>query len=182
MEERLDKLLIQRGLASTRVRAERMIKETGVLVNGKLINKTGKRFPVDCEIQVIEEEIPWVSRGALKLVAAIEKWQPELTGKTIIDLGASTGGFSEVLLSHDIAKVYCVDVGKGQLHQKIKENPKVVDLEKTHVRELNTNLIPELVGWGSNRRFIYIIDKGFPFPSYPDQTAWFCHRSGKATI
>lgn len=163
MEERLDKLLIQRGLASTRVRAERMIKETGVLVNGKLINKTGKRFPVDCEIQVIEEEIPWVSRGALKLVAAIEKWQPELTGKTIIDLGASTGGFSEVLLSHDIAKVYCVDVGKGQLHQKIKENPKVVDLEKTHVRELNTNLIPELVdGVVIDVSFISLT-KVFPF-------------------
>lgn len=145
MEERLDKLLIQRGLVSTRVRAERMIRETGVLVNGKLINKTGKRFPVDSVIEVLEEEVPWVSRGALKLIAAIEKWQPELQDKTLIDLGASTGGFTEVLLSHDVAKVFCVDVGKDQLHPRIRENKKVVNLEKTHVRELNTNLIKEPV-------------------------------------
>ncbi len=145
MEERLDKLLIQRGLASTRVRAERMIRETGVLVNGKLINKTGKRFPVDSVIEVLEEEVPWVSRGALKLIAAIEKWQPVLQDKTMIDLGASTGGFTEVLLSHNVAKVYCVDVGKDQLHPRIKENANVINLERTHVRELTTNLIQDAV-------------------------------------
>ena len=72
MEERLDKILIQRNLVSTRVRAERMIRETGVKVDGKLITKTGKKFPVDCKIELIEEENPWVSRGAYKLLEAIE--------------------------------------------------------------------------------------------------------------
>ena len=75
-EERLDKILIQRKLVTTRVRAEKIIRETGVLVNGKLVTKTGKRFPLDCEIEMLAEEIPWVSRGAIKLLAAIEKWNP----------------------------------------------------------------------------------------------------------
>ena len=145
VEERLDKILIQRKLVSTRVRAEQIIRETGVRVDGKLITKTGKKFPIDCKIELLEEELPWVSRGALKLIEAIDKWKPEISGKTFMDIGASTGGFTEILLHHDVAKVYCVDVGKDQLHPKIKSNPKVINLERTHVRELTTRLIPELV-------------------------------------
>jgi 23S rRNA (cytidine1920-2'-O)/16S rRNA (cytidine1409-2'-O)-methyltransferase len=145
MEERLDKLLIERGLVSTRVRAEKIIRESGVLVNGKLISKTGKKVPSDAVIELLEEEIPWVSRGALKLLSALEEWPLQIEGMTFIDLGASTGGFSEVLLSKGATKVFCVDVGKGQLHPTLKDNPKIVNLEKTHVRELNRNLIPENV-------------------------------------
>jgi 23S rRNA (cytidine1920-2'-O)/16S rRNA (cytidine1409-2'-O)-methyltransferase len=99
MEERLDKILIQRGLISTRVRAEKMILETGVKVAGKLINKPGKKFPIDIDIEMLAEEIPWVSRGAFKLLQALETWKIDVTGLTAIDLGASTGGFTEVLLS-----------------------------------------------------------------------------------
>lgn len=143
MEERLDKILIDRGLVSSRVRAEEIIKKYGVKVNGKLIQKTGKKFPTTVEIEMIQEEIPWVSRGALKLLDAIEAWDISVKGKTFIDLGASTGGFTEVLLNRDAKKVYCVDVGKDQLHPKIKSSDRVINLEKTHVRELNKNLIPE---------------------------------------
>lgn len=143
MEERLDKILIDRGLVSSRVRAEEIIKKHGVKVNGKLIQKTGKKFPTTVEIEMIQEEIPWVSRGALKLLDAIESWNISVKGKTFIDLGASTGGFTEVLLNRAVKKVYCVDVGKDQLHPKIKSSDRIINLERTHVRELNKNLIPE---------------------------------------
>lgn len=163
MEERLDKLLIQRGLVSTRVRAERIIREVGVKVDGKLVNKTGKKFDVDCTIELIEEEIPWVSRGALKLVEALENWKINVSGKTFLDIGASTGGFTEVLLKNNANKVYCVDVGKDQLHPRIKESDKVVNLEKTHVRELNTNLIPEICNGAVIDVSFISLSKIFPF-------------------
>lgn len=142
---RLDKLLVDRKLVSSRVRAEQIIQEYGVLVNGKLITKTGKKFPEDVEITLTTEEIPWVSKGALKILSALEKWQTNCSELTFIDLGASTGGFTEVLLSRGAKKVYCVDVGTNQLHEKIKSDPRIINLEKTHVRELTTKLIPELV-------------------------------------
>lgn len=162
-EERLDKLLVQRNLVSSRVRAEKIIKEDGVKVNGVLITKTGKRFPIDAEIELIAQEIPWVSRGALKLVGALEEWPIEIKGKVFMDIGASTGGFTEVLLQNDASKVYCVDVGKDQLHASIKTNPKVINLEKTHVRELTHNRIPEPVdGCVIDVSFISL-DRIFPF-------------------
>ena len=108
MEERLDKILLQRNLVSSRVRAEQMIREVGVRVDGKLINKTGKKFPIDCKIEIIQEEIPWVSRGALKIIEAIELWKPAINGGTMMDIGASTGGFTEVLLHNGASKVFCV--------------------------------------------------------------------------
>lgn len=146
MEERLDKILVNRGLISTRVRAEKMIEEVGVKVDGKLINKPGKKINKTAVIELIEEELPWVSHGALKLLKAIETWDIPIAGKTAIDLGASTGGFTEVLLSKDISKVYCVDLGTNQLHERIKSNPKVIDLQETHARELTLRHIPEQVG------------------------------------
>jgi len=162
-EERLDKLLVQLNLVSTRVRAEKIIKEDGVKVNGVLITKTGKRFPIDSKIEMTTEEIPYVSRGALKLVGALEEWPTEIKDKIFMDIGASTGGFTEVLLNNGASKVFCVDVGKDQLHPSIKENTKVVNLEKTHVRELNSNLITEQVdGCVIDVSFISL-EKIFPF-------------------
>lgn len=142
-EERLDKIILQRGLVSSRVRAEQIIREVGVKVNGKLITKTGKKFPIDATIELMAEEIPWVSRGALKLVEAIENWSPIIENGVFLDIGASTGGFTEVLLSKNAKKVFCVDVGKNQLHPKIKADERTVDIEKTHVRELTSKLITE---------------------------------------
>jgi 23S rRNA (cytidine1920-2'-O)/16S rRNA (cytidine1409-2'-O)-methyltransferase len=143
-DERLDKILIARGLVSTRVRAEAIIRESGVLVNGKLVTKTGKRFPIDCTIKMMAEESPWVSRGAYKLIQGLEAFNMEVKDKVFIDIGASTGGFTEVLLQNGASKVYCVDVGVNQLHSKLIANERVVNLEKTHVRELTNALIPEL--------------------------------------
>jgi 23S rRNA (cytidine1920-2'-O)/16S rRNA (cytidine1409-2'-O)-methyltransferase len=144
-QTRLDKLLVDRKLVSSRVRAEQIIEEFGVLVEGKLITKTGRKFDVNVEIQLISEEIPWVSKGALKLLAALEHWDIQPNDKVFIDLGASTGGFTEVLISKQVKKVYCVDVGTNQLHQKLRELSQIINLEKTHVRELTGKLIPELV-------------------------------------
>jgi 23S rRNA (cytidine1920-2'-O)/16S rRNA (cytidine1409-2'-O)-methyltransferase len=163
MLERLDKLLIQRNLVSSRTRAEEIIRTHGVLVDGKLINKTGKKFPVDCEIKMIEEEIPWVSRGALKLLASLEEWNPKIKGGTFMDIGASTGGFTEVLIENGAKKVFCVDVGSDQLHQKLKLREEVINLEKMHVRELNSRIIDEPIdGCVIDVSFISV-KKVFPF-------------------
>lgn len=145
MEERLDKLLISRKLVSTRTRAEELIKNGQVRVNGKLANRGGKKYPEDCSIDLLSEEIPWVSRGALKLLEALAHFSIDVEGKTCIDLGASTGGFTEVLLSRGATKVYCVDVGSGQLHERLRVKPEVVNLEKTHVRSLTAREIPDPV-------------------------------------
>lgn len=142
-EERLDKIIMQRGLITTRVRCEKMIQEVGVLVNGKLITKPGKKFPLDAHIELIEDEIPWVSRGALKLLKAKEAWDIDFSGKVVLDIGASTGGFSEVALKNGASRVFCVDVGSDQLHERLKSDDRVVNLEKTHVRELTPQLISE---------------------------------------
>jgi 23S rRNA (cytidine1920-2'-O)/16S rRNA (cytidine1409-2'-O)-methyltransferase len=163
MEERLDKILVNRSLISTRVRVEKMIEETGVKVNGKLITKPGKKFMSDVAIELIEEEIPWVSRGALKLIKALDHWNIDVTNKIAIDLGASTGGFTEVLLSKGIQKVFSVDVGTDQLHARIKENEKVIDLQKTHVRELTNHLITDVVDIVVIDVSFISLEKVFPF-------------------
>lgn len=145
MEERIDKILLERGLVSTRVRAEELVKKYGVKVNGKLFSKPGKKVPTDAVIELMAEEIPWVSRAAFKLIAALDHWGIEVKDQTFMDLGASTGGFTEVLLSRDLKRCYCVDVGQKQLHERIKNDPKVVNLERTHARDLTEKLIPELL-------------------------------------
>ncbi|MDP4638204.1 MAG: TlyA family RNA methyltransferase [Crocinitomicaceae bacterium] len=142
-EERIDKIIMERALVSSRVRAEELIRKFGVLVNGKLISKPGKKVPVDAEIELISEEIPWVSKGALKLVAAIDEWSFNCTDKVFIDLGASTGGFTEVLLSKGAKKVFGVDVGSNQMHERIKTDERVINLEKTHARDLTEKQITE---------------------------------------
>jgi 23S rRNA (cytidine1920-2'-O)/16S rRNA (cytidine1409-2'-O)-methyltransferase len=144
-EERIDKIIMGRNLVSSRVRAEELISKFGVLVNGKLISKPGKKVPIDAEIELISEEIPWVSKGALKLVAAVEKWKFNCNDKVFIDLGVSTGGFTEVLLSKGAKKVFGVDVGSKQLHERIKADERVVNLEKTHARDLTEKQITEEV-------------------------------------
>lgn len=172
-EERLDKILIDRKLVTTRVRAEQIITESGVLINGKLITKPGKKFAIDVVIQVMGEEIPWVSKGALKLIGALEKWNLDCKDKVFIDLGASTGGFTEILLHNEASKVFCVDVGSNQLHQRIKEDERVINLEKTHVRDLTNKLITELVdGLVVDVAFISL-EKTIPFVhAFLKEGAW----------
>ena len=145
MEERLDKILVDRGLVTSRTRGEELIKNGDVLVNGISIEKPGKKIPVDSKILLLNEELTWVSRGALKLLKAIEHFQISVTDLTFIDLGASTGGFTEVLLSKGANHVFCVDVGHGQLHERIRSNAAITNIEKTHIRELTNAHIPETV-------------------------------------
>ena len=144
-EDRIDKIILERGLVSSRVRAEEIIKKYGVKVNGKLFSKPGKKVPTNAIIELLAEEIPWVSRAAFKLIAALDFWKIEVKDQIFIDLGASTGGFTEVLLSRGLAKAYCVDVGQKQLHDKIKDDQRVINLEKTHARDLTPKLIPQQV-------------------------------------
>ena len=143
MEERLDKILVDRGLVTSRTRGEELIKNGDVLVNGVSVEKPGKKIPIDSKILLLNEELTWVSRGALKLLKAIEHFQIPVSDKTFIDLGASTGGFTEVLLSKGAKHLFCVDVGHGQLHERIRSNPAITNIEKTHIRELTTNHVPE---------------------------------------
>jgi 23S rRNA (cytidine1920-2'-O)/16S rRNA (cytidine1409-2'-O)-methyltransferase len=163
MEERLDKIIMQRQLVSTRVRAEEIIKRHGVIVNGKLHNKPGKKIPVDATIELLEEEIPYVSRGALKLKHAFEKFKLNPSGKVVLDIGASTGGFTQLCLENDASKVYCVDVGTGQLHPSLIEDSRVVNLEKTHVRELTDKLLPEKADFLVVDVSFISLEKIFPF-------------------
>jgi len=145
MEERLDKILVDRGLVTSRTRGEELIKNGDVLVNGISVEKPGKKIHIDSKILLLNEELTWVSRGALKLIKAIDHFQIPVSDKTFIDLGASTGGFTEVLLSKGAKHVFCVDVGHGQLHERIRTNPSITNIEKTHIRELTTAHVPEAV-------------------------------------
>lgn len=145
MEERLDKILVDRGLVTSRTRGEELIKNGDVLVNGISVEKPGKKIAIDAKILLLNEELTWVSRGALKLLKALDHFQISVADKTFIDLGASTGGFTEVLLSKGAKHVFCVDVGHGQLHERIRTNPSITNIEKTHIRELTTAHIPEPV-------------------------------------
>ena len=145
MKSRLDKLVFNQGKFSSRTRAIEVIENAGVKVDGIIVQKPGKKFDESCTIEIIKEETPWVSRGALKLLQAIDYWKISIQNKNAIDIGASTGGFTQVLLSKEINKVYCIDVGHGQLHDKIRGNPKVINFEKTHVKKLKALKIKDQI-------------------------------------
>ena len=163
MEERLDKILVQRNLVSSRVRAEQVIQEIGVKVNGKLIQKSGKKFPLDSKIELVAEEIPYVSMDALKLEEAFNKWKFEIENGIFLDVGCSTGGFTEFLLSQNASKVFATDTSKNALHAKIQENTSVVDLTGGPIREITKKTVTdELDGCVINAPFL-AMEKVFPF-------------------
>ena len=137
---RLDRLLVDRGLAETQQQAGGIILSGNVSVDGILTDKAGKLVAGDAEIQ-IKKPMPYVSRGGLKLKEAIRVFGIDVTGKIAIDIGASTGGFTDCLLQHGVKKVYTVDVGYGQLHWRLRQDPRVVNLERTHILRLDWGLI-----------------------------------------
>lgn len=143
MKERLDVLLVNNGLAESREKAKRIIMAGLVTVNGRMEDKPGSTFDVDSEINVTGKECPYVSRGGLKLRKAIEDWGVNCEGAYCIDMGASTGGFTDCMLQHGAVKVYAIDVGYGQLDYKLRTDPRVVNMEKTNIRYLDTSLIEE---------------------------------------
>ena len=163
MEERLDKLLVERGLVTSRTRGEELIKNGDVLVNGVALDKPGKKIAIDSTIVLLNEELSWVSRGALKLLKAIDHWNIDVSGLHFMDIGASTGGFTEVLLAQGASKVTCIDVGHGQLHDRLVGNPSIINFEKTHVRELTTHHFPQPVDGAVIDVSFISLEKVFPF-------------------
>lgn len=132
---RLDQLLVTRGLVESREQAKRLIMAGAVLVDEQVSDKPGKEIATDAAVRV-RAQLPYVSRGGQKLAAALAAFDLSLDGRTAIDVGASTGGFTDCLLQHGIARVYAVDVGYGQLAWKLRNDARVVVLERTNIRHL----------------------------------------------
>lgn len=145
MSNRLDNYLVSQGLIETRSRARDLIKRGKVKVNGQIITKPAANVPEDAQIELIGNDSEYVSRGALKLIGALEHFKVDITDKTALDLGASTGGFCQVLLEKGAAKVYAVDVGRDQLHKRIAENPEIISLEGQDARKITKDQIPDLI-------------------------------------
>ncbi len=142
---RLDQILFNRKLAETKSKAQAMIMAGQVYVEGKVINKSGININPNSVIEIKNLGPVWVSRGAFKLIKALDVNNINLENKVCMDLGASTGGFTDVLIQRRVKKVYAVDVGTNQLHEKLKKNIKVVNLEKINARYINKDLISELI-------------------------------------
>ena len=145
MKQRIDHLLIQRGLFDTRARAKAAIEAGLVTANGAVVKKPSEQVADDA-VLTAEAAHRFVGRGALKLDHALTLWPVLVQGRTVLDVGASTGGFTEVCLERGAARVFAVDVGQGQLHTRIACDPRVVDLEKTDARDLTPDLIPDPPG------------------------------------
>jgi len=142
---RLDVLLAERGLAESREKAQAIIFAGQVLVNGQKQDKAGASVPEDVEIRILGETLRYVGRGGLKLEAALKEFSVPVHGKIALDVGASTGGFTDCMLQHGSQKVYAVDVGYGQLAWKLRQDPRVVVIERVNIRDMAPSLIPEPV-------------------------------------
>ena len=142
---RLDQILFDRKLAESKSKAQAMIMAGQVFVEGKVINKSGYNIKPDAKIKIKDIGPEWVSRGAYKLIKALDENNIKVDNKTCMDLGASTGGFTEVLIKRNAKKVFAVDVGTNQLHEKLKKMKEIINLEKTNARYLTTDLITESI-------------------------------------
>lgn len=140
-KERLDKLLVERGLVQSRERASALILAGKVVVEDHAVDKVGTRIPIDADIRLKGGDIPYVSRGGLKLEKGLESFDISVAGRVAIDVGASTGGFTDCLLQRGAVQVYAVDVGYGQLAWKLREDPRVVNLERTNIRDLTADTL-----------------------------------------
>ena len=141
MKVRLDKLIVQRGLASSRERAQALVLAGRVLVKEQKIEKAGASVDDQAELRILGDEMPFVSRGGLKLERAIEHWNIDVSGKVCMDIGTSTGGFTDCLLQHGAAQVIAVDTGYGQIDMKLRGDSRVKLLEKTNARYLSAEQV-----------------------------------------
>ena len=149
MKERLDVLLVNKGLAPSREKAKTMIMEGNVFVNNNREDKPGNTFSEDSMIEVRGKTLKYVSRGGLKLEKAMNHFEISLEGKTCMDIGASTGGFTDCMLQNGAAKVFSVDVGYGQFDYKLRQDPRVVCMEKTNIRYVTPEDIGEALDFAS---------------------------------
>jgi 23S rRNA (cytidine1920-2'-O)/16S rRNA (cytidine1409-2'-O)-methyltransferase len=143
--QRLDLILLAKGLTSSRERARALIMAGSVTVDGQIVDKPGAATRSDSRIEIRGEPIPYVSRGGLKLAGALESFALEVSGWICMDVGASTGGFSDCLLQKGAARVYAVDVGYGQFAWNLRQDPRVVVIERTNIRHMPPARIPEAV-------------------------------------
>lgn len=139
---RLDKLLADRGLASSRERAQALILAGRVLVNEQKVEKPGAGIAEDSVVRLLGDDLRYVGRGGLKLEAALSHWQIDLAGRSCADVGASTGGFTDCMLQHGAAAVLAIDTGYGQIAHKLRVDPRVTLLERTNARRLERQQIP----------------------------------------
>ena len=140
---RLDALLVERGLVETRSKAQALVMAGLVWSGDRRLDKPGMLLPAETSVEVRGRDHPWVSRGGLKLVRALDHFSIDPTGAVALDVGASTGGFTDVLLARGAARVYAVDVGYGQLAAKLRDDPRVVVLERVNARSLTRAEVPE---------------------------------------
>jgi 23S rRNA (cytidine1920-2'-O)/16S rRNA (cytidine1409-2'-O)-methyltransferase len=144
--QRADLLLVERGLAESRARAQALILAGKVFSGERRVQKAGDSMGPDAPLEVRGQDHPWVSRGGLKLAHALETFALSPTGRTCLDVGASTGGFTDVLLTHGATRVHAIDVGHGQLAWKLRSDPRVVVHEKTNARHLTAAAVGETAG------------------------------------
>ncbi len=144
---RLDQLLMQRGLVESRTQAQAMIMAGQVQVAGQVVTKAGHPVSTGMAVELKQPPYPWVSRGGLKLVQAIEEFGLDPSGAVAVDIGSSTGGFTDVLLSHGAERVYAVDVGQNQLAWRLRQDPRVLVREGVNARYLTTDVVPEPFDW-----------------------------------
>jgi 23S rRNA (cytidine1920-2'-O)/16S rRNA (cytidine1409-2'-O)-methyltransferase len=142
-KKRLDVLLVERGLVETRAKAQALILAGAVFSGERKLDKAGTAYAEDTPLEVKSKDHPWVSRGGIKLAHALAHFGIDVTGAVALDVGASTGGFTDVLLQKGAAKVYAVDVGHGQLAWKLRQDPRVVVLERVNARYLTAEHVPE---------------------------------------
>jgi 23S rRNA (cytidine1920-2'-O)/16S rRNA (cytidine1409-2'-O)-methyltransferase len=162
---RLDHLVFERGFADSTSQAQRLIMAGLVYVNGQKADKAGHKVLSDIELEV-RETLRYVSRGGLKLEGALQYFPFDAQGATCLDVGASTGGFTDCLLQNGAVKVFAVDVGHGQLHYKMQQDKRVINLEKTHVRLLTPEIITEQVDVLVMDTSFISLEKVLP-PSWP---------------
>jgi 23S rRNA (cytidine1920-2'-O)/16S rRNA (cytidine1409-2'-O)-methyltransferase len=145
LKSRLDKLLLERGIATSRARAQALILAGKVLVNGQKVEKAGASIEVEAELRLLGEDLKYVSRGGLKLERALDHWHIDVANKTCLDVGASTGGFTDCLLQRGAAHVIAVDTGYGQIDFRLRQDPRVRLLEKTNARYLTREQLGDTV-------------------------------------
>ena len=148
-KQRLDVVLVERGLVETRSKAQSLIMARRILVNGQYVDKAGATVAADDDVRVAELEHPWVGRGGMKLAHALKHFSIQIEGKVCADIGASTGGFTDVMLQNGAAKVYAIDVGYGQLDASLRNDPRVVNREKVNARYLQAENFDEPVAFAS---------------------------------
>ena len=145
MKKRIDLILVDKKIVETRTKAKAMIMAGQIYVNNNKVFKSGEMFKDNVDIVSKNLNPQWVSRGALKLLHALNHFQIKVKDLKCLDIGASTGGFTDVLLANNAKKIYCVDVGTNQLHEKLQKNKKIINISKTNARYLTLEIIPDLV-------------------------------------